>query len=209
MINELSWSSLVIKYPQLCKFNQCCCGIIIIFQINESIAWKLGIVGSIFPTNTPPVIDLFELTGPNSSIPVLELANLKMIKEWSDFCHHYRLQEFYTESIEMLFMNQIWVIVGKGWISDFPKFVLHCEICLDMLKKSLKSAKLQGKKKRTSKHVFFLSFIVMLSSCPNKFKNAIKNEKCQSFFLQVIIWCALHTRIFQEDNGTVIFFWYI
>ncbi len=65
------------------------------------------------------------------------------------------------------------------------------------MKKSSKSTKLQGKKECTSKHDFF--FFCAKNSChPKQSKNAIKNEKCQYFFLQVIVWYALHTKFSKK-----------
>ncbi len=60
-----------------------------------------------FPMNFPPVVDVFEWTGPVASVGVPKFVKWNAIKDWSSVSDHFLLHEFHPTYIELFFVNQI------------------------------------------------------------------------------------------------------
>ncbi len=93
--------------------------------------------------------------------------------------------------------------VGKVWWPDFSTFI-------QTNWKSLKSAKLKTKNLIPSM-IFLFSYNILLLS--QRIQNELKN-KMYLFFLQVIIWHALHTRILwifmlQQMTKVIRILWHV
>ncbi len=97
-----------IELSQIYKFSQRGHGSMGVFCVHTVCSlWNLGMLSGIFPMNFPPLLDVFEWSGPVVSVNVQNFVDQKAINDWSRESDHILLCEFHPKDIELNFVNQI------------------------------------------------------------------------------------------------------
>ncbi len=73
----------------------------------ECQGWQLGILQAIHAFNVTNQIRLFEWIGPVTISGTPDFVHDIMISEWCDISHHFSYREFTSNSLQLLFVNQV------------------------------------------------------------------------------------------------------